>query len=149
MGCPPVRGDNTRALASELSYVKMDKNGMTIYTIYISVDLAHHDIFRAKIGKGGIKRGIPPEQRARVCFRTSILPFRISVRLIISKNLSELEVIVGLTIYTFKIKMKINTNVLFVLLVAIFFFIFFLVKSRGVDNIGLFQNLIKVNTFCS
>ena len=66
MGCPPERGDNTRALASELSYVKLDKNGMTIYTIYISVDLAHHDIFRAKIGKGGIKRGIPPEQKARV-----------------------------------------------------------------------------------
>ena len=24
------------------------------YTTYSSVDLAHHDIFRAKIGKGGI-----------------------------------------------------------------------------------------------
>ena len=27
---------------------------MTIYTTYISVDLAHHEIFRAKVGKGGI-----------------------------------------------------------------------------------------------
>ena len=24
------------------------------YTIYISVDLAHHEIFRGKVGKGGI-----------------------------------------------------------------------------------------------
>ena len=27
------------------------------YTIYISIDLAHHEIFCAKIGKGGIKQG--------------------------------------------------------------------------------------------
>ena len=25
-----------------------------LYTTYISVDLAHHEIFRAKVGKGGI-----------------------------------------------------------------------------------------------
>ena len=25
------------------------------YTTYISVDIAHHEIFRAKVGKGGIK----------------------------------------------------------------------------------------------
>ena len=25
-----------------------------IYAIYTSVDLAHHEIFRAKVGKGGI-----------------------------------------------------------------------------------------------
>ena len=25
-----------------------------IYTTYISVDIAHHEIFRAKVGKGGI-----------------------------------------------------------------------------------------------
>ena len=30
MGCPPVRGDNTRALASGLSYVQVDKHGITI-----------------------------------------------------------------------------------------------------------------------
>ena len=29
MGCPPVRGDNRRALASGLSYVQVDKHGMT------------------------------------------------------------------------------------------------------------------------
>ena len=28
MGCPPVRGDNPRALASGLSYVKVDKQGI-------------------------------------------------------------------------------------------------------------------------
>ena len=49
MACPPVRGDNPRVLASGLSYVQVDK----LYTTYISVDLAHHEIFRAKVGKGG------------------------------------------------------------------------------------------------
>ena len=29
MGCPPVRGDNPRALASGLSYVHVDKHGIT------------------------------------------------------------------------------------------------------------------------
>ena len=28
MGCPPVRGDNPRALASGLSYVQVDKHGI-------------------------------------------------------------------------------------------------------------------------
>ena len=32
----------------------MDKHGITIL-IYISVDLAHHKIFHAKVGKSGIK----------------------------------------------------------------------------------------------
>ena len=30
MGCPPVRGDNPRALASVLSYVHVDNHGITI-----------------------------------------------------------------------------------------------------------------------
>ena len=30
MGCPPVCGDNPRALASGLSYVQVDKHGITI-----------------------------------------------------------------------------------------------------------------------
>ena len=30
MGCPPVRGVNPRALASELSHVQMDNHGITI-----------------------------------------------------------------------------------------------------------------------
>ena len=30
MGCPPVRGDNPRALASGLSYVQVGKSGITI-----------------------------------------------------------------------------------------------------------------------
>ena len=47
MGCPHVLEDNPPALASRLSYVQMDKHG-------ISVDLAHHEIFRAKVGKGGL-----------------------------------------------------------------------------------------------
>ena len=54
MGCPPVRGGNPRALASGLSNVQVDKHGITFYTTYISVDLAHREIFRAKVGKGSI-----------------------------------------------------------------------------------------------
>ena len=38
----------------------MDKHGITIFTTYISVDLAHHEIFRAKAGKGGISVGNRP-----------------------------------------------------------------------------------------
>ena len=30
MGCPTVRGDNPRALASGLSYVQVDNHGITI-----------------------------------------------------------------------------------------------------------------------
>ena len=30
MGCPPVRGDNPRALARGLSYIQVDKHGITI-----------------------------------------------------------------------------------------------------------------------
>ena len=56
MGCPPVRGDNPRALASGLSYVQVDKHGITIYTTNISVDLTHREIFRAKVIKGGINQ---------------------------------------------------------------------------------------------
>ena len=32
MGCPPVRGDNPRASASGLSYVQVDKHGITAKT---------------------------------------------------------------------------------------------------------------------
>ena len=54
MGCPPVRGDNPRALASGLSYVQVDKRGITSLYHLNHVDLAHHEIFCAKVGKGGI-----------------------------------------------------------------------------------------------
>ena len=64
MGCPPVRGDNPRALASGLSYVLVDKHGLTILYTYISVDLAHHVIFCAEVGKGGIN--IQTYQRSTV-----------------------------------------------------------------------------------
>ena len=50
MGCGSVRGDNSQALASGLSYVQVDKHGISFFTTYISVDLAHHEIFRAKVG---------------------------------------------------------------------------------------------------
>ena len=51
MGCPPVHGesDDPQALVSGLSYVQADKHGITILYLvtYISVDLAHHKLFRA------------------------------------------------------------------------------------------------------
>ena len=53
MGCPPVSGDNSRALSDGLSYVHVDKHGLTI--LYHLHHLAHHEIFRANVGKGGIK----------------------------------------------------------------------------------------------
>ena len=58
MGCPPVRGDNPRALASGLSYVQVDKHGLLFYTTYISVDLAHHEVVCAKVGTGGMNINI-------------------------------------------------------------------------------------------
>ena len=54
MGCLPVRRENPRALASGLSYVQVDKHGITIlYHIHQSRP-CNHEIFRAKVGKGGI-----------------------------------------------------------------------------------------------
>ena len=54
MGCPPVRGDNPRALASGLSYVQVDKLFYTILYHLHQCSPAHHEIYRAKVGKGGI-----------------------------------------------------------------------------------------------
>ena len=55
LGCLPVRGDNPHALASGLS-PRTGRQLWHSYFIppYISVDLAHHKIFHAKVGKGGI-----------------------------------------------------------------------------------------------
>ena len=36
MGCPPVRGDNPPALASGLSYVHVDKHGITMRVDYLT-----------------------------------------------------------------------------------------------------------------
>ena len=59
MGCPPVRRDNPRALASGLTYVQVDKHGIPIlYHRHQLVDLAHHEIFRVKVGKGGINMNL-------------------------------------------------------------------------------------------
>ena len=41
---------------SGLSYVQVDIHGITIlYHLHQCVDLAHQEIFHAKVGKGGIK----------------------------------------------------------------------------------------------
>ena len=45
MGCPPVRGDNPRALASGLSYVQVDTHGITIiYHLYQCSPCTSRDI---------------------------------------------------------------------------------------------------------
>ena len=54
MACPPVRGYNPRALARGLSHVHVDKHGLTILYHLYQCNLAHHEIFRAKVDKGGI-----------------------------------------------------------------------------------------------
>ena len=45
IGCPPVRGDNPRALASGLSYVQVDKHSITIlYHLHQCRPCTSHDI---------------------------------------------------------------------------------------------------------
>ena len=51
MDCTPVRGDNPRALASGLSYVQVDKHGIT--TLY-HLHQCGPCTSREKVGKGGI-----------------------------------------------------------------------------------------------
>ena len=53
MDCTPVRGDNPRALVSGLSKVEVDKHGITIL-YHLHQCVLHHEILRAKVGKGGI-----------------------------------------------------------------------------------------------
>ena len=56
MVCPPVRGDNPRALVSGSSPIQVDNHGIILlFTTYISVDIAHYEIFCAKVGKGSKK----------------------------------------------------------------------------------------------
>ena len=38
-----------------MDYLTYRWTTLVFYTTYISVDLAYHEIFRSKIGKGGIK----------------------------------------------------------------------------------------------
>ena len=45
MICPPVHGDNLRALASGLSHVQVDNHDVTILYHF-----AYYEIFRAKVG---------------------------------------------------------------------------------------------------
>ena len=68
MGCLPVHEANPQALASGLSHIQVDNPwynyfqvtwlcNQLFYNTYISVDLAQHRLFHAKVGKGGIKKG--------------------------------------------------------------------------------------------
>ena len=54
MVCPPERGDNPRALVSGLSYVQVDKHGITILYHVHQCRPCISQIGRAKVGKGGI-----------------------------------------------------------------------------------------------
>ena len=55
MFCPPVRGDNPRALVSGLSLIQVDNHGI-MFLLHTRVHLVHYYIFRAKVGKGGIRK---------------------------------------------------------------------------------------------
>ena len=56
MGCLPVRRANPRALASGLSYVQVNKHGITIlYHLHKCRPCTSHQIFHAKGRKGCIK----------------------------------------------------------------------------------------------
>ena len=56
MGCSPVRGDNPQALASGLSYVQVDKHGITIlYHLHQCRPCTSRDSL-AKVGQGGISQ---------------------------------------------------------------------------------------------
>ena len=74
MGCPPVRGDNPQALASGLSCVQVDKHGITILYHLHQCRLAHHEIFNAQVGKGGIKPGKLYTKRYKPGSQFSCLP---------------------------------------------------------------------------
>ena len=55
MGCPHVRGDNPRALASGLSYEAVNKHGIIIsYHLHQCRPCTSRDV-HAKVAKGGIK----------------------------------------------------------------------------------------------
>ena len=54
MGCPPVRGENIRALASGLVTYRWTYMVYLFHNTYIRVYLANCEIFRAEVGKGGI-----------------------------------------------------------------------------------------------
>ena len=51
----------------------MDKHGITTHTTYNSVYLAHHEIFRAKVGNGGINyrihENVLPNMRRNVVYK--------------------------------------------------------------------------------
>ena len=46
------------------------KHGITIYTTYISVDPAHHEILRAKVGKNGIIANGGPWANIKINYTT-------------------------------------------------------------------------------
>ena len=55
MACPPACGDNSRALASGLSYVQVDKHGITILCHLHQCRSGTLRDIRAQLGKGGMK----------------------------------------------------------------------------------------------
>ena len=47
MACPPVRGDNPRALASGLSYVQVDKHGIIIlYHLHKTLHITRYFVLK-------------------------------------------------------------------------------------------------------
>ena len=85
--CPPVRGYNPRALASGLSYVQVDIDGITILYHLHMCNLAHHEAFRAKDGKGGTKR----HSKGNEFFIPYLLRFRCFISVLFFVILSSLK----------------------------------------------------------
>ena len=48
-------------------HVQVDKHGITIFTTYIRVDLANHEIFYVKVGKGGIMLWLLLYTKTTIC----------------------------------------------------------------------------------
>ena len=91
MGCPPVRGDNPRAIASGLSHVQVDKHGITILYHQHQCRPCTSKIFRAKVGKCGInfKHLHTCELCAIVSSNSHLTKARTTIRL--SFNITALE----------------------------------------------------------
>ena len=55
MGCPPVLGDNPQSFSERIILRTAGHTKYNYFTPPTSVlDLAHHVVFRYKVGKGGI-----------------------------------------------------------------------------------------------
>ena len=78
MACQPVRGDNPLVLASELSSVQVEKHVISnLYHLH-QYRPAHHELFCAKVGNGGI-----PDKKRNASLRFSPLRSPFNTKMLI------------------------------------------------------------------